>query len=136
MKIIKANTTQRKESIKIAKKLKEGFTKEAIDNMKIDFKINKLVVAVENSQVLGFLCYSSFNGFLQLKWMGVRKNSQFKGVGKSLLKFAEKDAKNLGLKKLEADTLTDKNSYKPYVLTRNFYYHNGFKKIGNIKIRG
>lgn len=136
MKIVKANARQINESLKIAKELKSWFTKEAINNMKPDFLVNKIAVATENNKVLGFLCYSSFNGFLQIKWMGIKKEFRHRGIGTSLLKFAERKAKSLGLHKIEADTLTDKDKYGPYITTRNFYYKNNFKKIGEIKVKG
>lgn len=135
MKIRKATKRDFNESIKIAKKLKEWFTREAVKNMKIDFSLNNLVVAVENSKVLGFLCYASNNNVMHLIWLGVSKDLQRKGVGKYLLDWLFKETKRLGVRSVEVETLPDESSYEPYKLTRAFYYKNGFKKIAYKKAR-
>ena len=49
MRIRRANKFDLIGSIKLAKSLKEWFTKEAIKNMKTDFSFNNLMVAVERS---------------------------------------------------------------------------------------
>ena len=128
MKIRKATKKDKEEALKIAKKLKEWFSKEGVKNIKIDFELNNLIVAIEKNKVIGFLCYTSYSGRMQLIWMGVKKEYQRKGTGKKLLNWLEKESRKLGLRYIELETLPEKYKYKPYEITRNFYYKNGFKK--------
>ena len=120
-------------SLSIAKELNEWFTKEAVKNMKIDFFINNLIVSKEKNEVLGFLCYNSYNGELKILWMGVRKNNQRKNIGKSIIDYLEKEAKKQKINEIQVETLPDEDKYEPYLLTRNFYYKNGFKRIAYLK---
>lgn len=127
--IEKATKQEKQESLKLASELKEWFTPEGVKNISIDFEMNSVIVAKEKKEVVGFLCYTSFSGKMLLLWMGVKKGNQRKGIGKALLAHLEKICKELGLTSIEVETLPDENSYEPYVLTRNFYYKNGFKRI-------
>ena len=78
MKITKATKNDKKEALKIANDLKDWFNKEGLKNMKIDFELNSVVVAKEDKQVLGFLCYTSYCGKMLLMWMGIKKEKQRK----------------------------------------------------------
>ncbi len=129
MKIRKATDKDKKEAIKIAKKLPKWFTKEAIRNIEIDFRINNLIIAEEGGKILGFLCFNSTEGFLRIIWLAVDKDNQRKGLGTKLLKWVEDYAREIGIKTIEITTLTDKDNYKPYISTRNFYKKNGFEKV-------
>ena len=121
-------------SLKIAKSLDKWFTKSAVKSMKVDFKVNNLIVAVDKG-VVGFLCYSSFEESLIVLWMGVKKDYIGKGVGSLLIDHLVKEARKLGLKNILVETLTDKDDYEPYVKTREFYYKNGFKKVCYLNFR-
>jgi N-acetylglutamate synthase-like GNAT family acetyltransferase len=128
MKIRKATKKDEKEVIRIAKDLKEWFTKKAIESMKVDFKLNNLVVAIDKDKVAGFLCYTSYDGRMQLIWMGVKKDIRRKGIGEFLLEWLEKESRKFKLHTIELETLPDEVDYKPYEQTRAFYYKNGFKR--------
>jgi len=127
--IKEATTREKKEALKIASHLNEWFTPEGLSNIKLDFKMNSVIVAVEKSNVLGFLCYTSCCGKMILLWMGVERNIQRKGVGKALVNWLENETKKLKLYSIEVETLPDEDSYEPYKLTRNFYYKQGFKRV-------
>ena len=129
MKIRKATGKDLKESIKIAKELKEWFTKEAIKNMQIDFETNNLIVAIDKNKVVGFLCYNSYEGFIQLVWMGIKRGCQNKGVGTALLNWLVKFSRGIGAKEIEAETLPATYKYEPYNQTRAFYKKHGFKEL-------
>jgi len=43
----------------MARELKERFTKDAIQNMKVDFVANNLFIAIDKNKVIRFLCYFS-----------------------------------------------------------------------------
>ena len=115
--------------------MKEWFNAEGIKNMKTDFKLNNLVVAIDEGKVSGFLCYTTYCGKMQLIWMGVKRNTQRKGIGEKLLKWLEKEAKKYKLHSIEVETLPDEDDYEPYKKTRDFYYKNGFKRIFYKKAR-
>ena len=129
MKITKATKNDKKESLKLASNLKDWFNKEGLKNMKIDFELNSVVVAKEDKQVLGFLCYTSYCGKMLLMWMGIKKEKQRKGIGQQLLKWLENESKKLGFTSIEVETLPDEDDYEPYERTRSFYYKNGFERI-------
>ena len=61
MQITKATKKDNEEAMNIAINLNDWFNETGLKNMKIDFDLNNLVVAKENDQVLGFLCYSSYS---------------------------------------------------------------------------
>jgi len=129
MEIRKATQEDKQKAIEIAKELKDWFNEDAFENMSIDFKFNNTVVAVENKKVVGFLCHSSNEGIVRINWLGIDKNKMRKGVGTKLVKWLENKAKRLGAKTIDVETLTDKENYKPYEITRNFYKKLGFKKL-------
>jgi GNAT superfamily N-acetyltransferase len=127
--IKEATSKEKEEAFNIASELKEWFNEEGLKNINTDFNMNHLIVATEEKRVIGFLCYTSYCGKMQLIWMGIKKESQRKGVGKALLEWLENKAKKLKLCSIEVETLPDEDSYKPYKQTRDFYYKNGFKRI-------
>lgn len=129
IKIKKATNKDMKEALKIARNLKEWFNKEGLKNMKIDFNLNNLVIAIENKKIIGFLCYTTYCGRMLLMWMGIKREYQRKGIGEKLLKWLEKEAKRLNLHTIEVETLPDEDNYEPYKITRNFYYKHGFKRL-------
>ena len=129
MKIRTASDKDKKEALKIAESLKEWFNKDGIKNMKIDFAMNHVIVAKEKEKVLAFLSYTCYSGKMLLLWMGVKKETQRKGVGEALLNFLVQEAKRLRLYSIEVETLPDEDIYEPYERTRAFYYKNGFERI-------
>ncbi len=135
MKIRKAIKRDKKEAIKIAKQLKKWFTKDAINNMKVDFSLNNLIVAYNKNKVIGFLCYSSEQGVAKILWMGVNKEYHRQGIGRLLLNQLLKKARKINSSSIEVKTLAEKEDYKPYELTRSFYKKHGFKKIYTEKAR-
>lgn len=60
IKIRKATENNKKESLKIAKNLKEWFSDEGLKNMKTDFDYNTLIVAVDENKTLGFYAIQLF----------------------------------------------------------------------------
>ena len=135
VKIRKATEKDKKKAVEIAESLKEWFNKEGIKNIRTDFKLNNLVVAVNKGKISGFLCYTTYCGKMLLIWMGIKKDVQGKGIGERLLLWLEKEAKKYGLHSIEVETLPDEDSYEPYKKTRGFYYKNGFKRIAYKKAR-
>jgi GNAT superfamily N-acetyltransferase len=129
MEIVKANKEEKQKAIKVATSLKEWFTDEGIRNLKTDFENNTVVVAKDNNQIIGFVCYTTYCGKILLIWMGVRKSHWRKGIGSKLIEYLEDEGKKLGLYYIEIETLPEEVEYKPYEITRAFYYKNGFKRI-------
>lgn len=126
--IKKANKKETSEAINVSQGLTKWFDKRGLKDIKTDLKLNNLIVAVDKRKVIGFLCYSTYSGRMQLVWIGVKLNAQRKRIGEKLLKWLEKEAKRYRLYSIEVETLTDKDDYEPYKRTRSFYYKNGFKK--------
>ena len=81
VKIKRATQKDIKASLEIAKELKEWFTKRGIEHRTIDFSINKVIVAFDKGNVVGFLCYSAEGGSLKINWMGVKRDYQRRGIG-------------------------------------------------------
>jgi GNAT superfamily N-acetyltransferase len=124
-----ATEEEKKKAIEIAQSLSEWFTKEGIKNLTTDFEHNKVVVATDNNNVVGFACYTTYCGKLLLIWMGVKRSHWRKKIGTGLLKFLENEVKSNNLYSIETETLPEEVKYEPYEITRAFYYSNGFKRI-------
>ncbi len=129
MKIRKATRKDCVSALVIARELKEWFTPEAIRNMRLDFSVNNLVVAIEDKEVVGFLCYSSEHGLLKILWIGVSKRNHRKGIGGSLLRWLIREAKRIKSKAIQVETLPEEEKYEPYLLTMHFYKKYFFKKL-------
>ncbi len=110
--------------LELAKSLPEWFTDIAIENMKIDFEMNKILF---EGDLDGFLVYNSDNGKIKIIWTAVKKENQRKGIGTKLITQLSEKAKQLGSKEIEVETLSPNEVYEPYNLTRAFYEKNGFK---------
>lgn len=137
MEIIRAKKSDKYivDALRIARGLKEWFNSNGLKSIETDLFFDNLAVAVEGSETVGFACYGSYDGIMQLIWLGVERNHQGKGVGTALLKWVEDEARSHGLKLIQIETLTDEDSYEPYKLTRKFFYDNGFVKIAYKKAR-
>ena len=133
--IKEANEKEKIESLLIADELTDWFTQAGLKHMRTDFLLNNVVVAKEEDEVVGFICYTSRCGVMNLIWLAVKKDKHGKGIGNELLKWIEEETKRLNLHSIELETLTDEDKYDPYQKTRDFYYKNGFEKIGYKKAR-
>ncbi|MSR86335.1 GNAT family N-acetyltransferase [Candidatus Woesearchaeota archaeon] len=129
MKIRQATKKDKTDAMTIAKSLKEWFNKDGLKSMALDFKMNHLIIAVEEEKVLGFLSYTTYSGKMLLMWMGVKRGTQRKGVGKELVDWLVKESKRLKLYSIEVETLPEEDVYEPYERTRKFYYKNGFERV-------
>lgn len=129
MDILYAKNKDLQDSLEIARNLKEWFTKDALENMQKDFFKQNLFVAINQKVVVGFLCFSKKKKYFKILWIGVKKRFQGKGVGTNLLNKLIELSKKSNINSIKVETLTEKEDYKPYILTRAFYYRNGFKKI-------
>lgn len=121
--------------IELASKLNKWFTSEAIKNMKIDLMLNNTLVVSDKKEIVGFICYSTYEGTLKLLWIAVKEEKQNLGIGSLLLNYLKDAIRKFKLTEIEVRTLTDKVKYGPYKLTREFYYKNGFKKSGYQKAK-
>ena len=123
------------DALKIAQGLNEWFNKNGLKSIETDLFFNNVAVAVDGNETLGFVCYSSYDGVMQLIWMAVERNHQGMGIGTMLLKWVEDEARDHGLTLIQVETLPEEDSYEPYKLTRKFYYDNGFVRIAYKKAR-
>ena len=125
----KANQTEHSAVIKIARSLSDWFSAEAVRNMQTDFAHNKLIVALSNEEIVGFLCYTTYSGKCLLLWMGVKPDKHYQGIGAKLIGFLEQIAREHSLHTIEIETLSNTNNYEPYQNTCDFYYRQGFVSI-------
>lgn len=83
-------------------------------------------VALSKGEVVGFITLFFAEGRLNIGWLGVRLDSQGKGVGSRLLVCAEEFARHHGLTEIATYTLGEGVAYEPYEATRRFYFDRGF----------
>jgi N-acetylglutamate synthase-like GNAT family acetyltransferase len=129
MRIRKATEKDSYESLKIVKGLDKWFTENDVKSMPIDFKVNNIVTAVDKNKVLGFLCYSSWEGAMKINWLAVKPEYHGNGVGTFLIDWLEKRARQLNSEYLLVETISDRYKNKHYDKTREFYYKQGFRKF-------
>ncbi|MFA7243835.1 MAG: GNAT family N-acetyltransferase [Patescibacteria group bacterium] len=122
--------------MKVVKSLNPGwFDDYAISNeIPLDLKLHHGFAAENDGKIVGFITFSSEEGDIKITWLGVNLNSHRKGVGGQLLEKVEKAARNLEVKKITVETLSDKEDWEPYNRTRAFYLKNGFKFLSDRKI--
>lgn len=135
VKITKATLKDKKLAFEVTKDLTDWFDVNGLKNIVIDFDRNSVIVAKENDQVLGFICYTSYSGKWLLLWMGVAPQAQRDGIGQALLDWLVDEGKKLEFFSIEVETLPDEDNYEPYERTRSFYYKNGFERIAYKKAR-
>lgn len=130
------NNDDREAVLQIAGKLTKWFDADAISRaIPTDLNFHKIIVATQDSQIVGFLSFSSEEGHVFISWLGVSEEVQGRGIGTKLLKFLEEELLKLNINKLQAETLSEKIDYEPYVKTRAFYEKMGFKKAESRKIK-
>jgi len=113
-------------ALNIAKSLPEYFTDEAIKEMNNDFKNCTLLLAKDKN---AFLCYKIKKNHVILKWMAVKKDSQSIGIGSLLIRNLVSIARSKNCLRIDVETLSPSEDYKPYEGVRRFYEKNGFKYI-------
>jgi len=74
----------------------------------------------------GFALYKKWKQVAWLRWIGVLPADQKKGAGSLLFSAMESDVKRRGAKLVRASTLSHTVKYKPYELSRKFYFKLGF----------
>jgi len=120
------------ECLKIAKELPEWFNEAGLRAMERDLRTERTFVAVDGSDVLGFVTVKPLNGkALEILWMAVTRELRGRGIGTELLRFVEGWARKEGFELLTVKTSGDL-SYKPYDETRRFYERKGFVRIALI----
>lgn len=114
--------------LNVASSLIEHFTESGLEQLALDLKTQKGLVVLLDSSVEGFITYFSYQGAVEIGWMGISKKCQGSGLGKGLIKELVKELKELGFKKVQVKTLDESVEYEPYEKTRQFYYSQGFQK--------
>jgi len=85
-----------------------------------------IFVAEINSLVVGYICYGPTpltEGTWDIYWLAVAPNQQSKGIGKSLLSFAEENIKETG----GMMALIETSSRPEYEATARFYRTQGYE---------
>lgn len=114
-------------AMSIARSLPEWFNDQGIEQMSHDLRIQHGAVAEANGRIVGFVTWCVHDGIGEIAWIGVGPDLHRKGVGTSLLAFAEIALRDLGVVEVEVETLGDSVAYEPYERTRAFYRDSGFR---------
>jgi len=124
--------TERKACLGIARNLPEWFNEAGLKAMGRDLEKEVTFIAVEDSQVLGFITVKPLNDkALEILWLAVKRELRGRGIGSQLLGFIEEWAKKEGFELIVVKTSGDL-SYTPYDETRRFYERRGFIKVALI----
>lgn len=92
-----------------------------------DLRYQDGFVALTEGLIVGFITLFVAEGRLNIGWLGIRPDHHREGIGSHLLACAEEFGRNHGLNEIATYTLGDSVDYKPYELTRKFYFKRGFK---------
>jgi GNAT superfamily N-acetyltransferase len=92
----------------------------------IDLQFQKVYVADDGDQIVGFITLFIAEGRVNIGWMGVQPDHHRKGIGGQLIKAAEDFCRQNGVDELAVYTLGDFVDYEPYESTRAFYLKHGF----------
>ena len=84
------------------------------------------IVAVSEGKIIGFISRFFAEGSLNIGWMGVKPDYQKVGIGSRLLAGAEEFGRLHSMTEIATYTLGDNVDYKPYEVTRKFYFKQGF----------
>jgi len=104
------------------------FDDQAVINIPIDVPFQKTFVAIDNNQVVGFICIRSQDGMPYLGWVGVKVNLHNKGIGRALMQRAEDEILKAGAYSLRVETVVEQNPKDgSYDQTIKFYETCGFK---------
>ena len=93
----------------------------------MDLRHQNGFVALSEGKVVGFITLFVAEGRLNIGWLGVRPEYHRRGIGSQLLVCAKEFEQQHGLIEIATYTLGDGVDYKPYEMTRNFYFKNSFK---------
>jgi len=117
-----------KEIISISEALTGWFNEDACKRaIPVDLRHQDGFVALAEGTVVGFITLFVAEGRLHIGWLGVRPDYHRRGIGSLLLACAEEFGRSHGLDEIATYTLGDGVDYKPYELTRDFYFKRGFK---------
>lgn len=128
---ISDNCQKQKIANEILYQLPEWFSIERAIKDYVSKVRKQLFFAVEdNNKIVGFISVKENNKFVaEIEVMGVLKEYQSKGIGKSLIFAAEKTLKKRKIKFLLVKTLAESKKDKYYEKTRKFYLKTGFIPI-------
>ena len=114
--------------VAVVKTLTGWFSPDAQDRaVPADLKYQQGFLAESDGRVVGFITLFVAEGRLNIGWLAVRRDYHRQGIGGKLLARAEQRAAELGLSELATYTLGDSVEYKPYEMTRAFYFKHGFQ---------
>jgi ribosomal protein S18 acetylase RimI-like enzyme len=117
----------------IAKELPQYFTKEAIKSMILDFRKNKLYIAIDEDDVVAFCVIKQKTiSVAEILWMGVVPSRQHEGIGLALINYISNELKSSETRLLMVKTLSSDVEYPPYEITRKFYEKIGFIHLDTI----
>ncbi len=90
MKIKKAEKSDLKEIMTIARSLSKWFTARGRRGIRNAFKSQRCFVASDKGKIVGFVMYRTWKYMAEIMWMGILPNYRRKGIGKTLLMTVQK----------------------------------------------
>ena len=112
----------------VAESLPEWFDEDARGRaIPCDLRHQDGFVSLSQGKIVGFITLFVAEGRLTIGWLGVIPEYQKNRIGTRLLACAEEFGRQHGLVEIATYTLGDGVNYKPYEMTRNFYFKRGFK---------
>jgi len=98
------------------------------DNKKSGYYV---LVAEENQEVVGYVCYGPTpltDGTWDIYWEAVSRSKRGQGIGRTLLKAAEREIQKAGGRL----ALVETSSTPAYSKTRQFYDRHGYDEIARV----
>jgi N-acetylglutamate synthase-like GNAT family acetyltransferase len=84
----------------------------------------------DSGNVTGFADVAvNYSRVAEILWLAIKRESQHKGFGTTLVEYIAANLKKSGTRLLEVKTLSSCANYRPYDVTRRFYEKNGFLLI-------
>jgi ribosomal protein S18 acetylase RimI-like enzyme len=90
-----------------------------------------ILVAEDNQEVIGYVCYGPTpltDGTWDIYWEAVSRNKRGQGIGRTLLKAAEREIQKAGGRL----ALIETSSTPAYSKTRQFYDRHGYDEIARV----
>ena len=112
--------------VRLAGELDEWFNADGLREIATDLGYQPGFVAEIGGRIIGFAVISAYEAKGRISWLGVQRDRQRMGVGRSLVGAVVSRMAGDGIKEVFVDTLGDSVDYEPYAKTRAFYRALGF----------
>ena len=116
----------------VASALPEWFTPNGLEQMRIDLRFQRVLVAREDDRIAGFLSYFVHEAVAWIGWMAVVPDRHRRGISRALVEHLAAGLAAAGVAEIRIDTLGDSVDYAPYAATRAFWRGVGFEDFARV----